>query len=79
MADKKKAAAPKPVVRVVDPAEREKVLKSAMAQLEKKFGEGTVMFMGENRHMDIECISTAGPGAGYRRTSARTYHRNIRY
>lgn len=58
MADKKKAAAPKPVVRVVEPAEREKVLKSAMAQLEKKFGEGTVMFMGENRHMDIECIST---------------------
>lgn len=58
MADKKKAAAPKPVVRVVDPAEREKVLKSAMAQLEKKFGEGTIMFMGENRHMDIECIST---------------------
>lgn len=57
MADKKKAP-PKPVVRIVDPAEREKVLKSAMAQLEKKFGEGTVMFMGENRHMDIECIST---------------------
>lgn len=58
MAEKKKSAAPKPVVRVVDPAEREKVLKSAMAQLEKKFGEGTVMFMGENRRMDIECIST---------------------
>lgn len=58
MAEKKKAAAAKPVTRVVDPAEREKVLKSAMAQLEKKFGEGTVMFMGENRHMDIECIST---------------------
>ena len=58
MADKKKNAPPKPVVRIVDPAEREKVLKSAMAQLEKKFGEGTVMFMGENRHMDIECIST---------------------
>ena len=29
-----------------------------MAQLEKKFGEGTVMFMGENRRMDIESIST---------------------
>lgn len=58
MADKKKNAPPKPVVRIVDPVEREKVLKSAMAQLEKKFGEGTVMFMGENRHMDIECIST---------------------
>lgn len=58
MADKKKNAVVKPVTRVVDPAEREKVLKSAMAQLEKRFGEGTVMFMGENRHMDIESIST---------------------
>ena len=58
MAEKKKAAPPKPVVRIVDPAEREKVLKTAMAQLEKKFGEGTVMFMGENRRMDIESIST---------------------
>lgn len=58
MADKKKNAVVKPVTRVVDPAEREKVLKSAMAQLEKKFGEGTVMFMGENRRMDIESIST---------------------
>lgn len=58
MADKKKNNIVKPVTRVVDPAEREKVLKSAMAQLEKKFGEGTVMFMGENRRMDIESIST---------------------
>lgn len=58
MAEKKKAAPPKPVVRIVDPVEREKVLKTAMAQLEKKFGEGTVMFMGENRRMDIESIST---------------------
>lgn len=57
MAEKKRRA-PKPVVRIVDPAEREKVLKTAMAQLEKKFGEGTVMFMGENRRMDIESIST---------------------
>lgn len=58
MAEKKKAAAPKPVTRIVDPAEREKVLKSAMAVLEKKYGEGTVMFMGENRHLDIESVST---------------------
>ena len=28
MAEKKKAAPPKPVVRIVDPAEREKVLKT---------------------------------------------------
>ena len=57
MADKKKAA-PKPVVRIVDPTERDKVLKSAISQLEKKYGEGTVMFMGENRRMDIESVST---------------------
>ena len=58
MAEKKKNAPPKPVVRIVDPAEREKVLKSAISQLEKKYGEGTVMFMGENRRMDVESIST---------------------
>ena len=58
MADKKKNAVVKPVVRIVDPAEREKALKTAMAQLEKRFGEGAVMFMGENRHMDVESIST---------------------
>lgn len=58
MADKKKNAVVKPVVRVVDPADREKSLKTAIAVLDKKFGEGTVMFMGENRNMNVESIST---------------------
>lgn len=57
MADKKKAV-PKPITKVVDPAEKEKAIKTAMAQIEKQYGAGAIMFMGENRHMDIEHIST---------------------
>lgn len=56
--DKKKNAAAKPVVKIVDPEEKKKALKTAMAQIEKTYGAGAIMFMGENRHMDIECIST---------------------
>lgn len=56
--DKKKAAAVKPVVKLVDPEERKKALKTAMAQIEKTYGAGAIMFMGENRHLDIEHIST---------------------
>ena len=55
--DKKKAAAA-PVVKLVDPEEKKKALKTAMAQIEKTYGAGAIMFMGENRHMDIECVST---------------------
>ena len=56
--DKKKNAAAKPVVKIVDPEEKKKALKTAMAQIEKTYGAGAIMFMGENRHMDIEHIST---------------------
>ena len=56
--DKKKNAAVKPVVKIVDPEEKKKALKTAMAQIEKTYGAGAIMFMGENRHMDIEHIST---------------------
>ncbi len=58
MAMDKKKAAVQPVVKLVDPEEKKKALKTAMAQIEKTYGAGAIMFMGENRHMDIECIST---------------------
>ena len=58
MAMDKKKAAVQPVVKLVDPEERKKALKTAMAQIEKTYGAGAIMFMGENRHLDIECIST---------------------
>jgi len=58
MAMDKKKAAVSPVVKLVDPEEKKKALKTAMAQIEKTYGAGAIMFMGENRHLDIECIST---------------------
>lgn len=58
MAMDKKKAAVAPVTKIVDPAEKQKALKTAMAQIEKQYGAGSIMFMGENRHMDIESVST---------------------
>ena len=47
-----------PVVRVVEDAEKQKALKTAMDQIEKKFGKGAVMRLGENAAMNVECIKT---------------------
>ncbi len=38
--------------------ERDKALEVALGQIEKQFGKGSVMRMGENNHMAIEAIST---------------------
>jgi recombination protein RecA len=38
--------------------EREKALDMAIGQIEKQFGKGSIMRMGENAHMVIEAIST---------------------
>lgn len=37
---------------------REKALNSALSQIEKKFGKGSVMFLGDNERMNISAIST---------------------
>ena len=61
MAMEKKKAAGKTAEKVektVDAADRKRAIEIAMAQIDKQFGEGTIMFMGENKHMDIEHIST---------------------
>jgi recombination protein RecA len=39
-------------------AEREKALEAALGQIEKQFGKGSVMKMGENLNMTIESIPT---------------------
>ena len=39
-------------------AEREKALDAALGQIEKQFGKGSVMRMGDNLHMNIESIPT---------------------
>ncbi|HWC10574.1 MAG TPA: recombinase RecA [Acidimicrobiales bacterium] len=38
--------------------EREKALEMAVSQIEKQYGKGSVMRMGEAAHMEIEAIST---------------------
>jgi len=38
--------------------EREKALGVALGQIEKQFGKGSIMRMGENVHMAVEAIST---------------------
>ncbi len=45
-------------VRKVEEDERQKALKTAMEQIEKKFGKGAVMRLGENAAMNVECIKT---------------------
>ncbi len=38
--------------------DRAKALETALAQIEKQFGKGAVMRLGENSSMNIDCIST---------------------
>ncbi len=38
--------------------ERDKALDMALGQIEKQFGKGSIMRMGENTHMTVEAIST---------------------
>ena len=38
--------------------EREKALDMAMAQIERQFGKGSVMKMGDKQHMAVEAVST---------------------
>ena len=54
MAEKKKA-----VAAAVAPANnKQKALETALAQIEKNFGKGAVMRLGENAGMNVETIST---------------------
>ena len=53
-----KAAGVKPVVRAVENEEKQKALKTAMDNIEKQFGKGAVMRLGENRAMNVEHIKT---------------------
>ena len=61
MAMEKKKAAGKTAEKTektVDAADKKRAIELAMQQIDKQFGEGTIMFMGENKHMDLEHIST---------------------
>ena len=55
MADKKKKSA---VVAPVSAEEKKKALATALSQIEKDFGKGTIMKLGENAHMNVAAIPT---------------------
>ena len=55
MADKKKKNA---VVYPVSAEDKKKALATALSQIEKDFGKGTIMKLGENAHMSVEAIPT---------------------
>ncbi|MDE7181143.1 MAG: recombinase RecA [Muribaculaceae bacterium] len=64
MAVKKKAAAA-PTGRISDKAEKLKALNVTMQHLEKDFGTGTVMRLGDDAVQDVEAISTGSLGLDY--------------
>ena len=56
MAATKKAAAK--VAEVLDKEDKKKALVTAMAQIEREFGSGAIMKLGENTHMEVQAVST---------------------
>ena len=48
----------KTAVKIVEAEEKKKALKTAMDQIEKQFGKGAVMRLGENAGMNVEHIKT---------------------
>ncbi len=53
-----------PALRVVDnkTMDKEKALQTALSQIERNFGKGSVMRLGENTKLDIEAVSTGSLG-----------------
>lgn len=60
MATKKKAAPT--AAPVTSPEEKKKALETAISQIEKNYGKGTVMKMGENSKLNVSAVSTGSVG-----------------
>ena len=58
----KKKATAKKAVRISDADEKKKALEMALAHIEKDFGSGTIMRMGDNAIQDVETVSTGSIG-----------------
>ena len=56
MAATKKTKAPVPTD--LDAAGKKKALATAMSQIERDFGAGSIMKLGENRHMEVQVVHT---------------------
>ena len=58
MAIDKKKKEGKSVTKITDKAEKKKALDTAISYIEKQFGEGAIMKLGDTKALDIECIPT---------------------
>lgn len=79
MAEKKKSA---PVsTGPVKPEDKKKALETALAQIEKNFGKGAIMRLGDDIPVNVEAISTglpvARPRARHRRRAPRPHRRDL--
>nr|WP_282677524.1 recombinase RecA [Serratia marcescens] len=55
--DKKKSASPA-IIKPANADDKAKALQSAMAAIEKQFGKGAIMRLGDNQTMEVETLST---------------------
>ncbi len=62
---KKKSASANTQGRVVDIEEKRKALGLALQHLEKDFGAGTIMCLGDDQVQDVEVVSTGSIGVDY--------------
>ena len=46
------------VTPIADKEEKRKALKTSLSQIEKKYGTGAVMRLGDNAHMEVQAVST---------------------
>lgn len=62
-------------------SEKQKALDAALAQIEKQFGKGAVMRLGQHSTLNVEAIPTgqlvAGYRAGDRWCAQGTHHRDL--
>ncbi len=67
-----------PATQKTDPGAKKDALATALAQIEKQFGKGAVMKLGDNAAMQVDAISTgsdrSGSGTGRRRRAPRPHH-----
>ena len=71
---KKEDGANSLVANLTTDAKRQKALEMAMEQIEKQFGKGAIMRLGQSEIDDIEAISTGSLS----RSADGSHHRNLR-
>ena len=62
MAKKTKPNDPLSPVTEIDPEARKMMLKKALNDISKRYGEGSIMRLGEAKQMEVEVISTGSLG-----------------